>query len=447
MRLIRHFVLTLVLVAMQAGCRAKGFTATERIETVDAIWAALEENHPYAESSAQLSGVKAQARRYVAQPISRRDFIVALEKMLSLFDDPHLVLTDVEQYWNRNESTPLAYACGFIAGGGYFWTQFDRAQATSVNPAKSLPDQQLYQLVAVEGVPISPLACELLLAPVGSKVRVSILDQAGDEHELDINVVQPFLASKEKTATSSQPSSGPAESPTFPTWFPFSSSVIQTERVENVAIIRVDSLYNNFEISKFDEALAACTDARALILDLRFNRGGTVGNALRVIGRFIRGSKPVAIHQIRSFSPQLFGHIPIWYNIYLRSIPSEKLFYPRPLVVLIDSGTASAAEVVAFALRDVRGAILIGCRTAGAGAAIGDVVLPGGLRLIYGSQPIRRLRGEAIQFVGVEPDIKLEVDRIRVSEMGAREFATYYAEGTYAAIKQAKRLAKKWEGD
>jgi carboxyl-terminal processing protease len=107
---------------------------------------------------------------------------------------------------------------------------------------------------------------------------------------------------------------------------------------------------------EFDQAYAKlqAQGARALILDLRGNPGGQFHAALQTADRFVpdgilsatRGRSPGASAVYRAEHPQ---------NISL------------PLVVLVDSETASAAEVLAAALRDHRRGVLIGQKTFGQG--------------------------------------------------------------------------------
>lgn len=98
--------------------------------------------------------------------------------------------------------------------------------------------------------------------------------------------------------------------------------------------------------------------ARSLILDMRENPGGLLEQGIAVADLFLdpkqtiastRGRTPETNQEFDDDTPQL------WPNL--------------PIVVLVDSGTASAAEIVAGALRDNGRAVLVGTRTYGKGSA------------------------------------------------------------------------------
>lgn len=98
---------------------------------------------------------------------------------------------------------------------------------------------------------------------------------------------------------------------------------------------------------------AALAPARALILDLRWNRGGRLGRMLRVAGRFT-GPVPDAIRLVQADDvralaiPEPAG--PVWRG---------------PLTVLVGPKTMSSGEVLAALLRRYGGATILGARTFG----------------------------------------------------------------------------------
>jgi carboxyl-terminal processing protease len=121
------------------------------------------------------------------------------------------------------------------------------------------------------------------------------------------------------------------------------------------------NLQRGFNTTTHDEILATLDDLKdrgmkALILDIRGNRGGYVDQAWKVAGTFLRaGQKVVAI----AGRPPLYQQRDLLgYNI----SPDE-----YPIVMLIDRNTASAAEIVAGALQDHDRALLIGERSFGKG--------------------------------------------------------------------------------
>jgi carboxyl-terminal processing protease len=98
--------------------------------------------------------------------------------------------------------------------------------------------------------------------------------------------------------------------------------------------------------------------ARSLILDLRENPGGLLEQGIEVADLFLNRGQSIASTRGRMpESNQEFGD------------QKAEVWPDMPIVVLVDSGSASAAEIVAGALQDNRRAVLVGTPTYGKGSA------------------------------------------------------------------------------
>ena len=144
---------------------------------------------------------------------------------------------------------------------------------------------------------------------------------------------------------------------------------IARSRIPNSSIdaaYLVDAQTGYIKVSRFasgtyDEFKAALTDLRRqgltrLVLDLRGNPGGYLDRATRLADEFIAGSRQIVYTDGKG--DQYDSHT------YAR-VAGE--FEEGPLVVLVDEGSASAAEVLAGALQDHDRALLVGRRTFGKG--------------------------------------------------------------------------------
>jgi carboxyl-terminal processing protease len=85
-----------------------------------------------------------------------------------------------------------------------------------------------------------------------------------------------------------------------------------------------------------------------------------------------------------------------------------KLLEQTPTVILVNEGSASASEIVAGALRDVRGSKLIGQKTFGKGSVQQLDALPLGASLKITIAKWFTPKGTSINDTGLEPDIKVE---------------------------------------
>jgi carboxyl-terminal processing protease len=168
--------------------------------------------------------------------------------------------------------------------------------------------------------------------------------------------------------------------------------------------------YGYLRVSAFDEkttdqALAAIKDLQAknpkmkgLILDLRKNPGGLLDQAVGISSLFLNGGEVVSQ---RGRDPKDIER----YN----ARPDGDVLHGLPMVVLINSGTASAAEIVAGALQDRHRAAIIGLTSFGKGSVQTVIPLHGGAD---GALKLTTARyftpsGRSIQKTGIEPDLEV----------------------------------------
>jgi carboxyl-terminal processing protease len=135
---------------------------------------------------------------------------------------------------------------------------------------------------------------------------------------------------------------------------------------------------------------------KGYILDLRNNPGGLLSQSIRVVNTFIDTGEIVSTR----------GRTPDLYQQY-DARAGYNLSDDKPMVVLINGGSASASEIVSGALQDLKRATLIGTRSFGKGSV--QTVLPlgedGALKLT--TARYYTPSGRSIQAVGIEPDYKV----------------------------------------
>lgn len=155
-------------------------------------------------------------------------------------------------------------------------------------------------------------------------------------------------------------------------------------------------------ISRFDNETASLARAAAqefknkgvkgIILDLRYNGGGYVDAAQDVAGLWLDGKVVVTERS----NGQILSTLKSGNNALLANIPT---------VVLVNSGTASASEIVAGALQDYKVAKLIGERTFGKGSVQKLIELPEGAELKVTIARWYTPNGKNITTDGINPDI------------------------------------------
>jgi carboxyl-terminal processing protease len=131
------------------------------------------------------------------------------------------------------------------------------------------------------------------------------------------------------------------------------------------------------------------------VIDLRNNPGGLLDQAVAVSDAFLERGEVVSTRGRHEESAQRFNAKP------------GDLANGKPIVVLINGGSASASEIVAGALQDHRRAILLGTRSFGKGSV--QTIIPlgrdGAMKLT--TQRYYTPSGRSIQATGIDPDIEV----------------------------------------
>ena len=138
---------------------------------------------------------------------------------------------------------------------------------------------------------------------------------------------------------------------------------------------------------------------KGYIIDLRNNPGGLLDQSIEVVNAFLDRGEIVSTRGRNVEETQRYN-----------ARPGADLSHGKPLVVLINGGSASASEIVSGALQDHKRATLIGTRTFGKGSV--QTIIPlgqnGALRLT--TARYYTPAGRSIQAKGIDPDIQILED-------------------------------------
>lgn len=130
-----------------------------------------------------------------------------------------------------------------------------------------------------------------------------------------------------------------------------------------------------------------------LILDLRNDPGGLLEQAVRVADEFLKSGLIVYTEgRTPRQSMRFYAH------------PRDKVAIPKPLIVIINEGSASASEIVAGALKDQKRAFLIGTKSFGKGSVQTIIPLEDGSALRLTTALYYTPSGTTIQDKGIMPD-------------------------------------------
>ncbi|MBI5073857.1 MAG: carboxy terminal-processing peptidase [Nitrospirae bacterium] len=255
---------------------------------------------------------------------------------------------------------------------------------------------------ANEPVPISGMrvqdAVKLIRGKKGTEVRLTI--RKPDDKVLTISIVRDVIQIEDT--------------------FVKSAVIKDNETGDAFGYLKIPSFYRDFEGTSngnkgrnvTDDVRAAFTNVQAqgvkgLILDLRNNGGGALTDAVRIAGLFIKTGPVVQVKSGIDTITTLSDDLP-------------EIMYDGPLVILVNTISASASEILAGALQNYGRAVIIGGEHTHGKGTVQTILnldnnLPfenmeaykplGALKLTI--QKFYRINGDSTQYRGVVPDIVL----------------------------------------
>ena len=185
-------------------------------------------------------------------------------------------------------------------------------------------------------------------------------------------------------------------------------------RLENDVVIMRVTTFNEQTIPNLKDGIKVTVEKsdgnepKGFVLDLRNNPGGLLSEAISVTDLFLDQGEIVSTRD-REGKGELY------------KATKGDIAEGKPIVILINAGSASASEIVAGALQDHRRAIVLGTKSFGKGSV--QSVLPmgqdGGIRLT--TARYYTPSGRSIQALGVTPDVFIEFKRVEESEEEKRK--------------------------
>lgn len=160
-----------------------------------------------------------------------------------------------------------------------------------------------------------------------------------------------------------------------------------------IGYVRLSSFISETMLSELEEIMKKLANKQALVIDLRGNYGGLFTNAVEIADLFLDKGDIVSIVN-REHDRRLYEAHP-------------GTLYQKPMVVLIDGGSASASEILSGALKDNKRATLIGAQSFGKGLVQKINPLSNGSGMNITISKYLTPNGTDINKKGIEPNVKV----------------------------------------
>ena len=219
-------------------------------------------------------------------------------------------------------------------------------------------------------------AVGMMRGPVGSEIIITVVRE-GEDEPFDVSIIRDTIK----------------------------LTAVRARTEGNTVVLRIttfnDQTYPNLVdgLEKQVEEAGGMENINGIVLDLRNNPGGLLNQAIRVTDAFLEKGEIVSTRGRYSRDSERYN------------AKAGDLANGKPIVVLINGGSASASEIVAGALQDHRRAIVVGTRSFGKGSV--QTVMPlrgdGAMRLT--TSRYYTPSGRSIQSLGVSPNIIVEQPR------------------------------------
>ena len=297
--------------------------------------------------------------------------------------DPHSSFLNTENFSDMKEQTK-----GRFGGLGVEITM-EQGMVKVVSPIDDTPAaraglQPEDFLIAVDeesiiGMQLSE-AVDRLRGKVGSKVKIKV--QRGQTEPFDVTIIRDFIKIRS----------------------------VRSEIFDGIGYVRITTFSEQTTpglMEAVDDFFKTEGDSlKGIVLDLRNNPGGLLTEAVTVSDAFLEEGEIVSTRGRNSGDGS---------HIYAK--PGD-IARGLPMVVLINSGSASASEIVAGALKDHGRAIILGTRSFGKGSVQSVIPISNSSAIRLTTARYYTPSGISIQARGIVPDIEVKLARIEAVEGG-----------------------------
>jgi len=312
-------------------------------------------------------------RAQYVEPVETEKLVeAAINGMLTSLD-PHSAYLSAKDFEDMQVQTK-----GEFGGLGIEVTQ-EEGFVKVISPMDGTPaDKAGIQagdfITHVNGEPILGLtldvAVELMRGPVGSEIIITVVRE-GTPEPFDVSIIRDTIK----------------------------LTAVKGRVVGKVAVLRITTFNDQTtpgvvdELNKMVEELGGPDKLEGVVIDLRNNPGGLLNEAISVSDAFLETGEIVSTRGRNPQDGERFNATP------------GDMIGGKPIVVLINGGSASASEIVTGALQDHHRAIVVGTKSFGKGSVQTLIPIKGDGAMRLTTARYYTPSGRSIQALGISPDI------------------------------------------
>lgn len=163
---------------------------------------------------------------------------------------------------------------------------------------------------------------------------------------------------------------------------------------DNIGIINLTTIMGEDALKDFEEIILSTNKTKGLIIDLRNNYGGILSNAIQMSDMMMKNTKIIDLETREKQKFEIYSD-------------ENSDFIEKPIVILVNKKTASAAEILTGALKHGLGAVVIGQNTFGKNSVQHVIPLSNNTGLFITTDKYILPNNEDISNVGITPDLYL----------------------------------------
>lgn len=355
------------------GCVVKNYClASTPIELYDNVWRLV--NTKFVDQTNNSQDWSKWRHKYDKEIKTNEDAYVAINTMIASLNDPYTKFLDPKEFAEETSSIK-----GSLKGIGI---------------QIGVKDGKLMVIAPIEDTPAERaglLADDEILEIDGKSTKGITVDKAADQ-----------IRGKEGTKVTLLIKRKDCE----PKYYTIVREEIEIKSVsqkipndvkipEEISYIRLSSFISRNAAQEFSDILLSSTDKKGFIIDLRSNPGGLLSNAIYISDMFLDGGIIVSTVDRDGYKETQRA--------------AKGVLTSKPIVVIINKGSASASEIFSGAIKDNHRGLIIGEQSFGKGLVqeINKLAYGSGINITI--QKYLTPSGTDINKKGIEPDIIVEL--------------------------------------